>query len=695
MLTTGASLRSDNPIHSPAEDRLGRAKAATSFARQVESLDASEGVVVGVLGPWGSGKTSFVNLARLGLEESGWVILDFNPWMFSGADQLIDSFFVELAAQLRTRDRFRDIADALTEYGELFTTMGRLPVVGPWIDFGRGLAKTLRKKVDRRRGGIATPRERIRKQLVALDRPIAVVLDDIDRLRTSEIIDIFKLVRLTASFPNLVYILAFDRSRVESALAEDGIPGRDYLEKILQVAIDLPAVPAEVLTREIAAALEAAIRGLDETGPFDSQAWPDVFAEVVCPLIHNMRDVTRYAVAVRGAVVSLEGSIELVDLLALEAVRLFLPDVFAVLREAADALTTPSASLLGGHNDDARHKTAIENLLSVAGAQSEVVRGLIARVFPAAQRHLPHGTHWGAEWSKTWLKERRVAHRDILKLYLEMVASEGLTSFMAAERAFTVMDDSETLDEYLRSLPPDRLMDVIGALENWEEDFSPETVVPASTVLLNLIGDLPEGGPGMFDMRRELVVTRVVFRMLRILPGPADVLIAARNILRALNSHSAKLNLVTIVGYRKGAGHKLVDEADSRALEASWREAVRAASASELSSEWDLLRVLYFAKSGASEGEPEMVIPDDRALHMAMFRRAVGFSKSQSMGSRAVRRRAYLDWDLLVDLFGDEETLRSGLELARQSVGDEDAECLALVDRYLTGWRPKDFGDDD
>ena len=62
--------------------------------------------------------------------------------------------------------------------------------------------------------------------------------------RPSEIRDIFKLVRLTANFPNIIYIVAFDRNRVEKALAEQGLPGRDYLEKILQVAFDLPVVPS-------------------------------------------------------------------------------------------------------------------------------------------------------------------------------------------------------------------------------------------------------------------------------------------------------------------------------------------------------------------------------------------------------------------------------------------------------------------
>src|SRR5262249_21766853 len=153
-------------------------------------------------------------------------------------------------------------------------------------------------------------------------------LDDIDRLSTAEIRDIFKLVRLTASFPNIIYILAFDRIRVESALGADGIPGRDYLEKILQVAIDLPAIPADVLNRQIFSAIDAALREIDNPGPLNQGVWVDVFMEIVRPLIRNMRDVRRYAAAIQGTVAALNGEIAPADVLALEAIRVFLPDVF-------------------------------------------------------------------------------------------------------------------------------------------------------------------------------------------------------------------------------------------------------------------------------------------------------------------------------------------------------------------------------
>ncbi|MBW3641966.1 MAG: KAP family NTPase [Actinobacteria bacterium] len=73
------TVKGDNPIRESADDTLGRSRVAKSFAEQVLLLDASEGLVVGVLGAWGHGKTSFVNLSRGHLAASGLVVLDFNP----------------------------------------------------------------------------------------------------------------------------------------------------------------------------------------------------------------------------------------------------------------------------------------------------------------------------------------------------------------------------------------------------------------------------------------------------------------------------------------------------------------------------------------------------------------------------------------------------------------------------------------
>ena len=282
-------ITGDNPIKSPEDDVIGRATGAREFAQNVLELDPSVGVVVGVLGPWGSGKTSFINLARNEFKTKKIPILDFNPWMFSGTAQIVESFFIELAAQLLKKpDRdLTGIGKDFEAYGEVISGLGWLPVVGPWLERIRGAAKLTNKFLQRRKKGVHGQREQLEKALLKLDKPIVVVLDDIDRLETPEIRDIFKLVRLTANFPNIIYIVAFDRDRVEQALDEQGLPGRAYLEKILQVAVDLPLVPGPVLTDQIISALNSAHADIENLSPVNQYVWPDVFMEIIRPLIRN------------------------------------------------------------------------------------------------------------------------------------------------------------------------------------------------------------------------------------------------------------------------------------------------------------------------------------------------------------------------------------------------------------------------
>ncbi len=118
---TGARLPSDNPIRLPKEDLLCRTDAAADFVRQVLELDASEGAAVGIFGPWGSGKTSFVNLVKEALGNKQVSVIEFNPWLFSGAEQLAGRFFSELSAQMACQPNFKAAGEAFGKYGRAFS----------------------------------------------------------------------------------------------------------------------------------------------------------------------------------------------------------------------------------------------------------------------------------------------------------------------------------------------------------------------------------------------------------------------------------------------------------------------------------------------------------------------------------------------------------------------------------------------
>ena len=280
-------------------------------------------------------------------------------------------------------------------------------------------------------------------------------------------------------------------------------------------------------------------------------------------------------------------------------------------------------------------------------------------------------------------------------MYLERTASEGLQAFDEAEQAWSFVTDRDAFDAYLRSLPYTRRGDVITKLGTYEQDFKVEHAVPGVAVLLNLIPDVPEDGGGMFRIEPNIVVGRITLRLLRAVGDAAAVSEAVRRILPHLHTLSAKFELITDVGYREGAGHKLVSEADAKEFERQWRDKVRAATPDQLTAEWDLARVLYFANADGTEDESPTVVSDDPDVTLAVLRSARTETRSQTTGDRAVRRAARLPWDMLVAIYGSQEILGEHVDALELAEGSENADLLALARRYRGGWRPKDFGGDD
>ena len=137
-----------------------------------------------------------------------------------------------------------------------------------------------------------------------------------------------------------------------------------------------------------------------------------------------------------------------------------------------------------------------------------------------------------------------------------------------------------------------------------------------------------------------------------------------------------------------------MSETAAEEFEKAWRDEVRSTSVDDLARESDLVRVLRAAKREAAPSEDPLRIDDSSQLTLAVLRSARSEALSQAMGSRAVRRSPHLAWDVLIELYGDEATLRERIESLKATRPEGADELLELADKYLAGWRPKDFGDE-
>jgi len=95
-------IQGDRALGGDGEDKLGFGPTADLLAEALAVGTSSDGLVVGVTGRWGSGKSSLINLtqAALGRRADGDRphVIEFKPWLVGTRDALLQAMFAELVA---------------------------------------------------------------------------------------------------------------------------------------------------------------------------------------------------------------------------------------------------------------------------------------------------------------------------------------------------------------------------------------------------------------------------------------------------------------------------------------------------------------------------------------------------------------------------------------------------------------------
>jgi predicted KAP-like P-loop ATPase len=391
-----AQFTSDSPIIRFDQDLFHRTGFAEALSEQITRIDHTESIVVGLVGGWGTGKTSILNLTRNSLERRGIKVLRFNPWFFSGTEQLVAAFFDELSAQFReTGDqKLLDIGVKLEGYGKAFAPLRSIPFIGSKLgksldalQFVSGLAKS---GAGVPTGSLDNQKRHLEDALLALGYRIVITIDDIDRLRGDEIRDVMKLVRLAADLPNITYVLLFDRDRVEQSLSEGSVSGRAYLEKIINVAFDIPPVRTSELTKILSEQIQKALP--NPLNQQDIYHYETIFRDILLSLIRSPRDIKRYINTLPMSLALASHEVSSVDVLALEAIRIFLPDLFKELSRSIDLLTdTEEGALQDWGNQRTKQETttqpvSIGRLFPKATAPAKSTDNFASLLLPLAER---------------------------------------------------------------------------------------------------------------------------------------------------------------------------------------------------------------------------------------------------------------------------------------------------------------------
>ncbi|MBI4807369.1 MAG: hypothetical protein HY799_00235 [Nitrosomonadales bacterium] len=92
------------PDRPAAEDSFGRSHFAVALSRSLLLPKGSHGLVVGIEGNWGSGKSTLIGFVTKNFasvtEGSVPIVVEFNPWMVSNTGALVEALIGQIAASI-------------------------------------------------------------------------------------------------------------------------------------------------------------------------------------------------------------------------------------------------------------------------------------------------------------------------------------------------------------------------------------------------------------------------------------------------------------------------------------------------------------------------------------------------------------------------------------------------------------------
>ncbi len=258
-----ANVVGEHALREEESDRLGFAEVAGRIANSLVDRASIEGLVVGLDGRWGSGKSSLLHLieralAKLPTEQRP-TIINFRPWLIGDRDALLTALFGELADKIArvtfargdasaiTIQKAQKTAKAVRRFGRALGNLGDLveaaEVVLPAAGILGRLLKGARTAAEKEpEVDLAALKGEIIADLRDLNHRFVITVDDVDRLEPAEAVEVLRLVRSVADFPNIIYLLCYDADRLAEAI-ETGASvtgGAAYLEKIIQLTVMIP-----------------------------------------------------------------------------------------------------------------------------------------------------------------------------------------------------------------------------------------------------------------------------------------------------------------------------------------------------------------------------------------------------------------------------------------------------------------------
>jgi hypothetical protein len=467
-------MHPDAPITRSEDDALSRLDYAKGIADSIAAYAPIDSIVLGIVGPWGSGKSSLINMIVNSLEDANRIALPivvrFSPWRYAGSERLFANFFATVARRIGATDKIETLKKASEKMRQTSAALGLLKVIpgvghvlgeiGSLANAGAESADALVRDV----GTLDALHDDLSAELKSAKVRIFVVIDDIDRLSSAEILQTFQLVKSLADFPYVMYLLAYDERVVLRAIDPDTEVARRYLEKIVSLPIDVPPPHRTVIDNMVIGGMFALLH--TALPPHvDDERLLGSYINGYRRYFRTLRDVRRFNNLFAFNYARVGQDVDVGDLAAITALQVFEHELYRLVSQSASAFVdTEEAIWRQDRKNPNENKERIDVIVQRAGCADpelavETLRYMFVKVDMAYKGH---------SYELSFAKEKaeaRIASPDHFPIFFNMgVTPSDITDGEYRDGLRLATADAHAFLAFMESLGIDKVIDFVNRL---------------------------------------------------------------------------------------------------------------------------------------------------------------------------------------------------------------------------------------
>lgn len=521
----------DRPIQRCDQDRLNRALFAKYLARCLLDHQDSESFVIGLSGQPASGKTSLINMildelasaSANSFDHEKPIILNFSPWSYSGSGQLIYNFYRRLSATLRQAEHFANqerIIYLLELYASFFTHKPIPTLYRPQRSLGEKLTFMHQESALGWESGRDPTQVKIELNhlLRQQTHKIIIFIDNISRLYPDEIKQVLQIVKSMGDYARTLYVLAYEQRQVINAIdsLETKGSGKIWLNKVVQLHFKVPKILTEDLENIFVENMQFIMRMVPEDS-WNANDWAAIYYSSLKYFFKNCRDITQYINLLNFSYPRVRDVVNPVDFFALTAIEVFLPKIYAGIRDNKDLFSDLLDHVYLLTKDQiAKERTRLEEILA---RDTTIDRGivwqLLLQLFPRLQHLSPANKIFYYSDAKA-RKLRRIASPDLFEVYFRLALQSAQLPQTEFLTLLNTADDAQAFDQALMRLNQDnRILKFLNLLDG------PSLQVLSSEraqIIINALFDnadlFPQGEVSALSLSTPMRIHRIIQALL-------------------------------------------------------------------------------------------------------------------------------------------------------------------------------------